>query len=289
MVNLKDHIAYIRRLEIKTKGLSKHLFSGEYHSAFKGRGMAFSEVRNYQMGDEVRTIDWNVTARYQAPYVKVFQEERELTVMFIIDISGSNEYGSTLKTKRELAVELAAVLGFSAIENRDKVGMILVSNQVEKYIAPKKGKQHVLRMLSELIQFEPTEQKTCLNEAFKFFRNVEKKRCITFVMSDFVDENPFIEGLKLTNKRHDTIALHIFDPAESELPNVGWVSLFNAENNQTSWVDSSSAQVRNQFKNNFDQRLLQLKNDLKKSGVDYVGINTNEDWVKPLIGFFKNR
>lgn len=289
MQDLQAHIAHLRRLEIKAKGLTRHLFSGEYHSAFKGRGMSFSEVRNYQHGDEVRTIDWNVTARYQEPFVKVFQEERELTVMFIIDVSGSLYFGSGEKSKIDLATELMATLGFSAIENKDKVGMLLVSDQIEKYIAPDKGKKHLMRMLSEFIQLKPERKLTNLNEAFKFYRNIEKKRCITFVISDFQDENAFLEGLKLLHRKHDLITLHLYDEAESKLPNLGWIEVFNAETGLKTWVDTSASHVQMEFEDKFNAQIENLSQTFKKMGLDYLPFSTNEDWVKTLIGFFKRR
>lgn len=289
MQNLQSHIAHLRRLEIKAKGLTRHLFSGEYHSAFKGRGMSFSEVRNYQHGDEVRTIDWNVTARYQEPFVKVFQEERELTVMFIIDVSGSLYFGSGEKSKLDLATELMATLGFSAVENKDKVGLLLVSDHVEKYIAPEKGKKHLMRMLSEFIQLKPSSKLTNLNEAFKFYRNIEKKRCITFVISDFQDENAYLEGLKLLHRKHDVITLHLYDEAESTLPNIGWIEVFNAETGLKTWVDTSSLKVQNEVTEKFKLQLETMSQTFKKIGLDYLPFRTDEDWVKTLIGFFKRR
>ena len=225
----KELIKKIQRLEIKTKGLTKHIFSGEYHSAFKGRGMTFSEVRDYQFGDEVRTIDWNVTARFNDPYVKVFDEERELTVMLIIDISGSEDFGTTEKTKKDLALELAAVLSFSAISNNDKVGAIFVSDKMEKYIAPGKGKKHALIILRELIEFKPTSTGTNISEGLKFFRNTQKKRSIAFVLSDFMDSNNYMEALKVARRKHDMVALRLVDDAEKNLPSMGIVQLFNAE------------------------------------------------------------
>jgi uncharacterized protein (DUF58 family) len=285
----KELIKKIRRLEIKTKGLTKHIFSGEYHSAFKGRGMAFSEVRNYQVGDEVRTIDWNVTARYNDPYVKVFEEERELTVMLVIDISGSEEFGTTERTKKDIALEIAAVLAFSAISNNDKVGAILVSDTVERFIAPDKGKKHALMILRELIELKPKSKLTNLNEGLKFLRNTQKKRTITFVLSDFIDENNFMEGMRLTKKRHDTIAIKLSDIAERELPNIGLIQLYNAENGATTWVNSSSPEVRSQFKKTFEDQEEKTLKDFKKSGIDSVTCSTSDDLIKPLIALFKQR
>ena len=284
-----DLIKKIHRLEIKTKGLTKHIFSGEYHSAFKGRGMAFSEVRDYQFGDEVRTIDWNVTARYNNPYVKVFEEERELTVMLVIDISGSEEFGTTEKTKKDLALEIAAILAFSAISNNDKVGMILVSDKMERYIAPEKGKKHVLIILRELIEFKAKSKLTDLNEGLKFLRNTQKKRTITFVISDFIDQNNFMEGMRLTKKRHDTIAIKLSDIAEEILPNVGLIQLFNAESGETTWVNSSSREVRAKYQKDFQENEATTLKEFKKAGIDSVSCRTDEDMIKPLVALFQKR
>ena len=288
-MDTKELLKKIRLLEIKTKGLTKHIFSGEYHSAFKGRGMAFSEVRDYNIGDEVRTIDWNVTARFNEPYVKVFDEERELTVMLIIDVSGSEDFGWKNKTKKDLALELAAVLSFSAISNNDKVGAIFVSDKVEKYIAPEKGKKHALIILREFIEIQPTSTGTNLSEALKFFRNTQKKRCIAFVISDFMDKNDFMEGLKVTRKKHDMIALRLVDEAESELPDMGVVQLFNSETGETTWVNTNSQQAKQIHAGNFQRFENQLSNDFKKSGIDYASLSTGEDFIKPLVHLFQNR
>lgn len=279
----------IRRLEIKTKGLTKHIFSGEYHSAFKGRGMAFSEVRDYTIGDEVRTIDWNVTARYSSPYVKVFEEERELTVMLIIDVSGSSAFGSEDRSKKDVALEVAAVLAFSAIANNDKVGALFISDKVERYITPEKGKQHALVILRELIEFKPTSQATNLTEGLKFFRNTQKKRTISFVISDFIDENNFMDALRLTRKRHDLIAIKITDDAEKELPNAGFIRLFNAETGETSWVNSGSEEVRNHFEAMFNEREKTITTNFKRSGIDCVSLTTHTDFIPPLVQLFKRR
>ncbi len=279
----------IRRLEIKTKGLTKHIFSGEYHSAFKGRGMAFSEVRDYTIGDEVRTIDWNVTARYSSPYVKVFEEERELTVMLIIDVSGSSAFGSEDRSKKDVALEVAAVLAFSAIANNDKVGALFISDKVERYITPEKGKQHALVILRELIEFKPTSQATNLTEGLKFFRNTQKKRTISFVISDFIDENNFMDALRLTRKRHDLIAIKITDDAEKELPNAGFMRLFNAETGETSWVNSGSVEVRKHFEAMFNEREKTITTNFKRSGIDCVSLTTHTDFIPPLVQLFKRR
>lgn len=288
-MDTKELLKKIRRLEIKTKGLTKHIFSGEYHSAFKGRGMAFSEVRSYHFGDEVRTIDWNVTARFNEPYVKVFDEERELTVMLIIDVSGSEDFGSGQKTKKDLALELAAVLSFSAMSNNDKVGAIFVSDQVERYIAPKKGKKHALVILRELIELKQKSKGTDINAALKFFRNTQKKRSIAFVISDFMDDNDFVEGLKVTRKKHDMVAIRLVDPSERELPSIGIIQLFNAETGETTWVNSNSKSAKQIHADNFNQFEENLFNELKKSGLDYASISTDADFIKPLVHLFQNR
>ena len=288
-MDTKELLKKIRLLEIKTKGLTKHIFSGEYHSAFKGRGMAFSEVRDYHFGDEVRTIDWNVTARFNKPHVKVFDEERELTVMLIIDVSGSENFGWNSKTKKDLALELAAVLSFSAISNNDKVGAIFVSDKVEKYIAPGKGKKHSLIILRELIEIVPESKGTNLNEGLKFFRNTQKKRSIAFVISDFIDNNDFMEGLKVSRKKHDMVALRLVDEAEIHLPDIGVVQLFNAETGATTWVNTNSQKAKDIHTNNFQKFEKDLDKEFKKSGIDYTSIATDKDFIKPLVKLFKNR
>tara|TARA_R110002072_G_scaffold302709_2_gene487503 strand:- start:12362 stop:13228 length:867 start_codon:yes stop_codon:yes gene_type:complete len=288
-MDTKELLKKIRLLEIKTKGLTKHIFSGEYHSAFKGRGMTFSEVRDYHFGDEVRTIDWNVTARFNEPYVKVFDEERELTVMLIIDVSGSENFGWENKTKKDLALELAAVLSFSAISNNDKVGAIFVSDKVEKYIAPGKGKKHSLIILRELIEIQPQNKGTDLNEALKFFRNTQKKRSIAFVISDFMDDNNFMEGLKVSRRKHDMVALRLVDEAEKELPSMGIVQMFNAETGATTWVNTSSQKAKEIHAQNFKEFDTKLAKEFQKSGIDYTTITTDEDFIKPLVKLFQNR
>ena len=288
-MDTKELLKKIQRLEIKTKGLTKQVFSGEYHSAFKGRGMAFSEVRDYQIGDEVRTIDWNVTARFNSPFVKVFEEERELTVMLIIDISGSEEFGTVEKSKKELSLEIASVLAFSAINNNDKVGAIFVSDQVEKYIVPDKGRKHALVILRELIEFKPKSKGTNINEALKFFRNTQKKRSISFVISDFMDDNNFMEGLKVSNKMHDMVAIRLSDIAEYELPKMGLIQLYNAESGNTTWVNTNSEKVRSNYLNGYKDLENKLFSEFKKSGIDYVSISTDDNFIRPLIALFQQR
>lgn len=279
----------IRHLEIRTKGLTKHIFSGEYHSAFKGRGMAFSEVRNYHFGDEVRTIDWNVTARFNEPFVKVFDEERELHVMLIIDVSGSEYIGTGERMKKDLALEIAAILSFSALSNNDKVGAIFVSDRVEKYIAPEKGRKHALVILRELIELVPKSKGTNLNEGLRFFRNTQKKRSIAFVISDFVDENNFMEGLRLSRKKHDMVALQLIDAVEREMPDLGIVQLENAETGERTWINSNSAEAKQIHRENYLKSDEKLTHEMIRSGIDFCSIETDEDIIKPLVKLFKNR
>src|SRR5690554_21116 len=236
----KELLKKVREIELKTRGLTKQVFSGEYHSAFKGRGMTFSEVKNYQYGDDVRNIDWNVTARFNEPFIKVFEEERELSVFLVLDISGSNNFGTKLKSKKELMLEVAAVLAFSAVANNDKIGAIFISDHVEKYIPPKKGRSHALMILREMILLKPKSKTTHLNEGLRFFRNVVKKRSICFLISDFYDDRDFIEGLKIANSKHDMIALRLYDPAGKTLPRFGLVKMYDAEQNTVRWVNTSS-------------------------------------------------
>ena len=279
----------IRHLEIRTKGLTKHIFSGEYHSAFKGRGMAFSEVRDYHFGDEVRTIDWNVTARFNEPFVKVFDEERELHVMLIIDVSGSEYIGTGERMKKDLALEIAAILSFSALSNNDKVGAIFVSDRVEKYIAPEKGRKHALVILRELIELVPKSKGTSLNEGLRFFRNTQKKRSIAFVISDFVDENNFMEGLRLSRKKHDMVALQLIDAVEREMPDLGIVQLENAETGERTWINSNSAEAKQIHRENYLKSDEKLTHEMIRSGIDFCSIETDEDIIKPLVKLFKNR
>lgn len=288
-MDTKELIKKIHRLEIKTKGLTKHIFSGEYHSAFKGKGMTFSEVRDYHFGDEVRTIDWNVTARFNSPFVKVFDEERELTVMLIIDVSGSEEFGTSDKTKKDLALEIAAVLAFSAISNNDKIGAIFVSDTIEKYIAPEKGRKHALVILRSFIEMKSKSKGTNLNEGLKFFRNTQKKRSICFVLSDFIDDNDFMEGFNISRRKHDLVAIKLEDKSEYELPKMGYVQLFNAETTATTWVDTNDQKVRDNFKNAFTEKSELTLKSLKKSGIDTAVIATDDDFIVPLVQLFKRR
>lgn len=279
----------IKRLEIKTKGLTKQIFSGEYHSAFKGKGMAFSEVRDYHYGDEVRTIDWNVTARFNDPFVKVFEEERELSVMLIIDLSSSGKFGTQGKTKQELSIELAAVLAFSAINNNDKIGAIFISDKVEKYIPANKGRKHALLILRELIEFNPTSKGTNIAEGLKFFRNIQKKRSICFVISDFIDDNDFLSSIQLNTKKHDMVAIMLRDKGEFELPKMGIVQVQNYETGNVSWVNSNNEYVRENYKRTFLDKQESSIQLFRKSGIDYTLIDTDEDFVLPLVNLFKHR
>ena len=278
----------VRKIEIKTKGLSNHIFAGEYHTAFKGKGMAFSEVREYQPGDDVRSIDWNVTARYNAPFVKVFEEEREMTVMLLIDVSASGNFGTQDQFKRELATELSAILAFSAIKNNDKVGVIFFTDKVEQFIPPKKGKSHILRIIREVLAFQPTGKGTNIAGALEYFNSVIKKRSICFILSDFMSKE-FDRPLKIASKKHDLVALRIHDTREDTLPNVGLVPMQDAETEKMIFVDTSSKKVRDNFAKNRLQATEKLRKLFPASGVDLIDITTGTDYVKPLINFFKTR
>ncbi|MDB4768691.1 MAG: DUF58 domain-containing protein [Saprospiraceae bacterium] len=278
----------VRKIEIKTKGLSKQIFSGEYHSAFKGRGMSFSEVRDYQYGDDVRNIDWNVTARTGSPHVKVFEEERELTVMLLIDVSKSSFFGSVKQTKNEINAEIAAVLAFSALNNNDKVGVLFFSNKIEKYLPPKKGKQHVLRIIRELINLEPENNGTNIGMALEYLNNLIKKRCICFVLSDFLTKD-YEAPLKIAKRRHDVVGIHIIDPREEAIPNVGLIRAVDSETGDTRWIDSNSKSVRENYSNWFNSHMSYFKNTFLKTGADSVTIRTNESYVNKLLEFFKRR
>ncbi len=278
----------VRKIEIKTRGLSNQIFSGEYHSAFKGRGMTFSEVREYQAGDDIRSIDWNVTARFNTPCVKVFEEEREMTVMLLVDVSSSGEFGTQKQLKQELITELCAVLAFSSIQNNDKIGIIFFTDKIEKFIPPKKGKSHVLRIIRDLIEFKPEHKKTNIELALKYLTGVIKKRSIAFVISDFMDDN-FSDALKIANKKHDLVALRIFDKRETELPNVGLVKFLDAETGAIKWVDTSDRKVRVHFNASALKREAFLKETFSRCGVDSANINTADSYVQPLTNLFKRR
>jgi uncharacterized protein (DUF58 family) len=284
----------VRKIEIKTRGLSRQIFAGEYHSAFKGRGMAFSEVREYQFGDDVRSMDWNVTARLNAPYIKVFEEERELTVMLLVDMSGSRLFGTTVKTKRDLITEIAAVLSFSASANNDKVGALFFSSKVEKFIPPKKGRSHLLRIIRELLEFEPQEKDTDIGEALRYLTNAIKRRCTAFLLSDMIDVDSslkprFEEALKIAVNRHEIAVISVYDPGERVLPDVGLIKIADAESGREDWVDTSSKSVRDYFNSWNRDVSASIRQTLNRYKVDSVSISTNEDFVKGLVALFKNR
>ena len=279
----------VRRIEIKTRGLSRNIFAGQYHSAFKGRGMAFSEVREYQYGDDIRDIDWNVTARYIRPYVKVFEEERELTVMLMIDVSGSRDFGSVNVMKKEIITEIAATLAFSAIQNNDKIGVLFFSDKIEKFIPPQKGKKQILYIIRELIDFKPDDTKTDISLVLKYLTNAIKKRCTAFLISDFIDKGGFKDALTIANRKHDVVAIQVYDQRETELPSVGLMKVKDAETGAERWIDSSSAKVRNAFSEWWNTRQNEMNNAFKKCRVDSVSVRTDEDYVKALIALFEKR
>lgn len=281
-------IKKVRKIEIKTRGLSRQIFAGEYHSAFKGRGMAFSEVREYQYGDDIRNIDWNVTARFNHPYVKIFEEERELTVMLLIDVSGSGLFGTTKGTKREIATEIAAVLSFSAISNNDKIGVIFFTDRIEKFIPPQKGRKHILRIIRELISFKSESDKTDISQSLSFLTNAIKKRCTAFVISDFISPQ-FEDALRIASKKHDVVAIRIYDPLESEIPNVGFIKVADAESDEEKWIDTSMRSVRESYSDWWREHTDRVTASFTRSGVDTAVIRTDEDYVKPLIKMFERR
>ncbi len=285
----------VRKIEIKTRGLSRNIFAGQYHSAFKGRGMSFSEVREYQYGDDIRNIDWNVTARFSHPYVKIYEEERELTVMLLVDVSNSRVFGTRRQLKKNLITEIAAVLSFSAIQNNDKIGVILFSGKVEKFIPPKKGRKHILRIIRELIEFDPEDASTDLSEAFKYLTNVIKKKCTAFVVSDFYDQDPsdysmnYEEALRIANNKHDVIGLRIYDQREKELPDVGLVKMQDAETGDYVWVDTSSRKIRKAYRQWWETTSRNIHTVFSQAGVDYASFETGGDYVKPLVNLFERR
>ena len=279
----------VRRIEIKTRGLSRNIFAGQYHSAFKGRGMAFSEVREYQYGDDIRDIDWNVTARYIRPYVKVFEEERELTVMLMIDVSGSRDFGSVNVMKKEIITEIAATLAFSAIQNNDKIGVLFFSDKIEKFIPPQKGKKHILYIIRELIEFEPESKGTDVGAALKYLTNVLKKRCTAFIISDFMDSKITKDPITIANRKHDLVAIQIYDKRDTILPNIGLVKVLDAETGEEGWKDTSSAAVRYNYNQWWVKQKDKLDDILKKGKVDSVSMTTDEDYVKALIRMFSLR
>jgi len=287
-VEATELLKKVRRIEIKARGLTRHIFAGEYHSAFKGRGIAFSEVREYQYGDDIRSIDWNVTARFNHPYVKVYEEERELTVMLLIDVSNSGNFGSTVSFKRDIMTEIAAVISFSAIFNNDKIGVVFFTDMVEKFIPPQKGRKHILRIIRELLDFRPRSSRTNLGEPLRFLTNAIKKRCTAFVISDFLAPE-FEESLKIAANKHDIVALKVSDPLEKELPDVGFLKVHDSESGTEKWVDTSSKLIRRGYADWWITHSESLKNTLKRSGVDFAELSTHEDYVRPLIRLFENR
>ena len=279
----------VRKIEIKTRGLRSNIFAGQYHSAFKGRGMAFSEVREYQFGDDVRDIDWNVTARFRRPFVKVFEEERELTVMLLIDVSGSLDFGTAQRTKREMATELAAILAFSAIQNNDKIGVIFFSDRIEKYIPPKKGRKHILYIIHEMLDFKPESKRTNVAAAIEYLTRVMKRRCIAFVVSDFYADNSFQKELQIANSKHDVVAIQVYDQRAKTLPNVGLMKVMDAETGHEMFIDTASAKLRRAHTEYWTERMNTLRTTFAQSNVDWVSVATNEDYVKALMLLFMQR
>jgi len=292
-VEASELLKKVRKIEIKTRGLSKNIFAGEYHSAFKGRGMAFSEVREYQYGDDIRNIDWNVTARFNHPFIKIYEEERELTVMLLVDVSNSRVFGTQTQLKKNLITEISAVLSFSAIQNNDKIGVILFSDKVEKFIPPKKGRTHILRIIRELIEFTPENNKTNISEALRYLTNAIKKRSTAFVISDFMDDENglprFDEAIRIANRKHDVIGLKIFDKREKEIPSVGIVRMKDSETGEYAWVDTTNLSLRKNYAKWYHNMEASVNDTFVRAGVDFVSIATDEDYVKPLINLFKKR
>lgn len=284
----KELLKKVRAIEIKTRGLSRQVFAGEYHSAYKGKGMAFSEVREYQVGDPIKDIDWHVTARFDHPYIKVFEEERELTVMLLIDMSGSRNFGTRERMKKDIITEIAAVLSFSAIQNNDKIGVIFFTDKIEKFISPQKGRKHILRIIREMLDFEPDSTATNLSEALRYLTNVIKKRCTAFILSDFMDTE-YLDALRIASNKHDLAALHIYDHRETELPSLGLAKVLDAETGESMWVDTANQNLRQAYAKNWQNHLNQSLEQFRKSGVDYTSIRTDQDYVNPLIAMFKRR
>jgi uncharacterized protein (DUF58 family) len=287
-VETTELLKKVRKIEIRSRGLTRQIFAGEYHSAFRGRGMAFSEVREYQFGDDIRNIDWNVTARFGHPYVKIFEEERELTVMLLVDVSRSGDFGTVSGTKREMITEIAAVLAYSVIANNDKVGLILFSDKVEKYIPPKKGRGHMLRIVREMLSFEPQSSGTSLSEPLRFLTNVIRKRCTAFVMSDFMAP-PFVEALRIASGKHDLVALNISDRREKEIPDVGFMRVADPETGTEKWIDTSSARIRKEYAERWKLHDETVSSAFISCGIDAAIISTGDDYIKPLISLFKHR
>ena len=288
-MEVSELIKRVRRIEIKTRNLTNNVFAGEYHSAFKGRGMSFAEVREYQIGDDVRDIDWNVTARTNRPHTKVYEEERELTVMMLVDVSGSSKFGTDLRTQRELLTEIVATIAFSALQNNDKVGLILFSDMIEKYIPPKKGRKHILYIIRELLDFDPSHLQTNVSAGLEFLMQVQRRHCIGFLLSDFIDTPDFETQLSIATQKHDIVAVKAYDQRMKELPNVGLIKMQDAETGACVIVDTASQKVRDMHKNWWDNEVERLERMFRKTKVDYVSISTSEDYVKPLQTLFKNR
>ena len=279
----------VRQIEIKTRGLSSNIFAGEYHSAFKGRGMAFSEVREYQYGDDIRDIEWNVTARFNKPYIKVFEEERELTVMLLVDVSASLDFGTVSQTKRDMQTEIAATLAFSAIQNNDKIGVIFFSDRIEKFIPPKKGRKHILYIIRDLLDFKPESQRTNIQQAVEYLTQVIKRRCTCFLLSDFIDERDYRQALTIANRKHDIVGIQVYDRRIAELPNVGLMRVKDAETGHLEWVDSSSKRVRNAQAQWWRDSQNRLSDTLTRAGVDHVSVRTDQDYVVALRNLFAQR
>ncbi|TGD58536.1 DUF58 domain-containing protein [Flavobacterium humi] len=288
-MDTKELLKKVRKIEIKTRRLSDHIFSGEYHTSFKGRGMTFSEVRQYQYGDDVRAIDWNVTARYNEPYIKVFEEERELTMMLMVDISGSESFGTKSQTKSEIVTEIAATMAFSATQNNDKIGLILFSDEIELYIPPKKGKSHVLRIIRELIEFSPKSNKTNISQALKFLSGTQKKKAIVFMISDFIADDDYEKTLKIAGKKHDITGVRVYDAREEKMPNVGLVPMQDAETGETQWVNTNSKSVRLAYEKYYSSKVDYFKDIFSKCGSGTVSTRVDESYVKKLLGYFKSR
>ena len=284
----KQILKKVKQVEIRTRGLVNDLFGGEYHSVFKGRGMAFSEVREYQPGDDIRLIDWNVTARNGSPFIKIFEEERELTVYLLVDISKSGEFGSQNQLKQEFGAEIASVLGFSAIKNNDKVGLILFSNDIEKYVVPKKGKSHVLRVIRELLYNEPKGNKTSIKNALDYLLKVAKRKSVVFLISDFIDDD-YWASLKIVNRKHDLIGIRLFDPAEKLLPDIGVIKVRDPESGSSFWIDTSNRGEMEKLKNQINSDFDTFNKQAKKIGFDIISVSTNGDFVDPLISLFRKR
>ena len=289
MTDTSDILKKVRKIEIKTRGLSQNIFAGQYHSAFKGRGMAFSEVREYQFGDDVRDIDWNVTARFHRPYVKVFEEERELTVMLLIDVSGSLDFGTQHQTKRDMATEIAATLAFSAIQNNDKIGVIFFSDRIEKYIPPQKGRKHILYIIREMLDFHPESKRTDIGQAIEYLTRVMKRKCTAFVLSDFYVRQDFEQPLRIVNQKHDVVAIQIYDQRAKVLPDVGIIKVKDAETDHEMYLDTSSPKLRQAHTRDWMRRQEKLREVFAKSNVDWTSVATNEDFAKALISLFAQR